>query len=239
MTGVRFDADRWFFELPELREDAEIRARALACIEAERGLVRDLAGLGYAPCPTAKDRVAPEALERLLAAGTEVHGVASEREVTNAITFNARHVADAVHDRRVAHLRAALDRSVARRLHTVFEPPRRLLVFNSGHFWYPPGSFMGWHTNSLHPAWRLYVTHAEEPGKSFIRYRDPRSGEIVTSLDQSWDFRLFRISRDTLLWHAVYSETNRFSFGFMIRPWTLAGRAGSLWRRARVRLLRS
>lgn len=231
---IRFDAvDPCFFELPELRADAEIRERATACIQAERALGLDLAALGYEPHPSAKQEVSPETLEQLLAAGTEVHGVATERDVTNAITFNAHHVADAVRDRRVARLRGALDRSIARRLRFVFDPPRRLLVFNSGHFWYPPGSYMGWHTNSLHPAWRLYVTHAEEPGKSFFRYRDPKSGEIVTSLDQSWDFRLFRISRESLLWHAVFSETNRFSFGFMIHPWTLRRRVGSLLRRAR------
>ncbi|MCG8589527.1 MAG: hypothetical protein MJE66_09570 [Proteobacteria bacterium] len=235
--GLDFDgAEVGYLELPQWREDQEILTRVRDCIAAERDRGQELASLGYEPCADAEKRVSPEALEQILAAGVEVHGIATEREVTNAITFNAPHVADAVQDRRVSRLRRALDRTIARKLQGVFASGQRVMVFNSGHFWYPPGSYMGWHTNSLHPGWRLYVTHAEEPGKSFFRYRPPGSDEIVTSVDREWDFRMFRISRQELLWHTVYSQTNRFSFGFIVRPWSLRAQLGAQLRRVRRRV---
>ncbi len=75
---------------------------------------------------------------------------------------------------------------------------------------------MGWHTNSDNPGWRLYINYAEEPGKSFFRYRDPDTREIVTSIDKQLNFRLFRASMEKPLWHAIYSDTNRFSLGYRI-----------------------
>ena len=75
---------------------------------------------------------------------------------------------------------------------------------------------MGWHTNSKSPGWRLYISYAEETGKSFFRYRDPDTGQVVTSMDAQWNFRLFRIDSTKPFWHAVYSETNRYSFGYRI-----------------------
>ena len=75
---------------------------------------------------------------------------------------------------------------------------------------------MGWHTNNKAPGWRAYLTHASEPGKSFFRYRDPGSGEIVTSMDKEWDLRIFNVDPNAPFWHAVYSDTDRFSFGYRI-----------------------
>ena len=103
----------------------------------------------------------------------------------------------------------------------LFGPEANMTVSNSGHFWYPPGGYMGWHTNSFNPGWRLYITYVDEPGKSFFRYRDPSTGKIVTSMDEQWDFRMFRVDRDEPLWHAVYSETNRFSMGYIVRTRSL------------------
>lgn len=75
---------------------------------------------------------------------------------------------------------------------------------------------LGWHTNLRKPGWRFYITHSEQPGKSFFLYRDPANAKIVTALDHEWDFRLFRICPRSSFWHSVYSETNRFSLGYMI-----------------------
>ena len=62
----------------------------------------------------------------------------------------------------------------------------------------------------------MYVNYAEEPGRSFFRYRDPDTGKIETSIDREWNFRLFQITPEKPLWHAVYSDTNRFSLGYMV-----------------------
>ena len=75
---------------------------------------------------------------------------------------------------------------------------------------------MGWHTNNRAPGVRIYVTHAEEPGRSFFRYRDPDTDQVVTAPDDRWNVRAFRVGSEKPFWHAVYSETHRFSFGYMI-----------------------
>lgn len=84
----------------------------------------------------------------------------------------------------------------------------------SGRIWYPVRGFMGWHTNSDNKGLRLYSTFCRESDKSFFRYRDPNSGEIITSWDKAgWNFRLFSIC-ETPLWHSIFSMTDRFSIGY-------------------------
>jgi hypothetical protein len=66
------------------------------------------------------------------------------------------------------------------------------------------------------------------------------SGAVATSLDARWHLRFFAVAaeRDRLLWHAIHSDTDRFSIGWIARPWSpraaaAAGlaRAASLGRR--------
>lgn len=56
----------------------------------------------------------------------------------------------------------------------------------TGRFWYPNNGFMGWHNNSIYPGFRFYCTHAQEANKSFFRYRNPYTKEIITSWDRSY-----------------------------------------------------
>lgn len=78
---------------------------------------------------------------------------------------------------------------------------------------YPPKSFMEWHTNSNRLGTRTYYTFAVKPGK-FI-YKDRETGEIVVDEDQvGWTVRQFDIHRDDPLWHCVWADGVRFSFGF-------------------------
>jgi len=87
----------------------------------------------------------------------------------------------------------------------------------SGRIWYPENGFMGWHTNSNSHGLRMYCTFAREDNKSFFRYCDPETNEVVTSWDkQGWNFRIFKIS-EKHLWHSVYSETDRFSIGYTLK----------------------
>lgn len=84
----------------------------------------------------------------------------------------------------------------------------------TGKFWYPKNGYMGWHTNNAYPGFRFYCTHAQRANRSFFRYQDPDTKEIITSWDKKgWMGRLFLISKDKPLWHCVYSETNRISTG--------------------------
>jgi hypothetical protein len=86
----------------------------------------------------------------------------------------------------------------------------------SGHLWYRSGSLLGWHTNSRVPGWRAYLSWAAEPGRSFFRYRDPGDGRVHTSWDTGLDLRLFHVSTTEVLWHCVWSGTERQSFGFRL-----------------------
>lgn len=85
----------------------------------------------------------------------------------------------------------------------------------SGRIWYPPGGYMGWHTNSNSVGYRLYCSHSEEEDSSFFRFLDPISNEVVTSWDKKgWNFRMFHVTKENSFWHCVYSETDRISIGY-------------------------
>lgn len=109
---------------------------------------------------------------------------------------------------------SALTQTLAHVLNEQLEPRRSLRLFQSGRNWYPPRGYMGWHTNANVKGFRLYCSHAPDAGASYFRYQDPISKTIVTSWDQAgWNFRCFRTDLEPL-WHCVYSETDRISFGY-------------------------
>jgi hypothetical protein len=225
-----------FYHLPEC-PNRNVEDLALRCIAAQRDAV---SGNRRPPgsLDDAKAAVAPEALERILSDGDDVHGIAEDEELSDVIVFNAAHLDGSVRDGDVARLRKDLDREVTSMLRRLLGFGRNLEARRSGHFWYPPGSHMAWHTNNKAPGWRVYLTHTKEPGRSFFRYRDPLTGEIFTTMDNRWDLRVFRVDPAQSLWHAVYSETDRFSFGYaiVIKPFIRA--ALSHTRSALARILR-
>ena len=93
-------------------------------------------------------------------------------------------------------------------------------VETSGHFIYPPTGYMGWHTNHTNPCTRLYITYATEDKKSFFRYRDRKTKEIITDYDnKGLTIREFFIPKHKpYFWHCVGSMCDRISFGFRINP---------------------
>lgn len=195
--------------------DAELRDVILRCIAVQKAsAIRARASFQTHPCSGAE--VSAERLHQILSQGQDIHGIASDRSISNVITFSARNIQDAVIDPAVEQSRKEVDRQIARLVKALFRDNYRLAVTSSGHLWYPPGAYMGWHTNSRVPGWRIYVNYAEQEGKSFFRYRDPDTKNIITLNDRHWNIRIFKISRDRPLWHSVYSETNRFSMGYMV-----------------------
>ncbi len=85
----------------------------------------------------------------------------------------------------------------------------------SGIFWYPPTGYCGWHTNSNNPGERIYVVWNEEDDKSFLRYKDFETGEIVTKWEKKgWSVNRFTIPKSYPFWHCIGSYTNRVAFGF-------------------------
>jgi hypothetical protein len=168
--------------------------------------------------PQAERKVSEEALQGIIARGEDIHGIATNSEISNVISFGAKHIVDAVQDTEIEALRREVDIELQRILANLFMPADCGQVVTSGHFWYPQRSAMGWHTNSRVPGWRIYISYAETEGDSFFRYRDPQTGHLVTLEDQTWNLRVFRVTDSEPLWHCVYSNTNRFSMGYLLRP---------------------
>jgi hypothetical protein len=187
-----------------------------ACIRAEREVAAEHYERRYSPAPSALHEVSAERLREILRDGADIHGISAQREISNVISFNNPRLEDNVQSDEVAALRADIDRQVIGRIRNAFPRAKRCRITQSGHFWYPRGGYMGWHTNSRFPGWRFYVTYAEEPGKAFFRYRHPDTREIHTSYDNGWGMRMFYVDPAKPFWHAVYSDTDRFSFGYVV-----------------------
>ena len=103
---------------------------------------------------------------------------------------------------------------LATTLESLLEPRRKMRLFQSGRNWYPRNGYMGWHTNANVQGFRLYCTHAPSSRQSYFRYFDPVTQKIETSWDTAgWNFKCFRTDLEPL-WHCVYSETDRISFGY-------------------------
>lgn len=219
MTLV-LDPARPYQEVCEPPLDDALRTLLRECFSAQRRAAAARAA-GDPHGGRTSRAVSPEALAEILASGTRVAGIATEREIASAVPFNVRNVVDVVRDRGVAARRRRLDRVLEGALGAMFASDPPPVMFPSGHWWYPPGTHLGWHTNERFPGWRLYLSYAEQPGESFFRFRDPRTGRVETSLDGRWHVRLFEVSVERPLWHAVASDTHRFSVGWIVRPWSL------------------
>lgn len=78
--------------------------------------------------------------------------------------------------------------------------------------WYPAKEgYIGWHIDGT--GGRIYSAFAE--GKSFFRYRDPDTKEIITSWDKpGWSFRIFDFDAANPMWHCVGAEDLRISIGY-------------------------
>ncbi len=106
-----------------------------------------------------------------------------------------------------------------RQLKSILSDIVESVVFKSGFFYYPPGAYCGWHTNSNFSGHknRLYLVWAKEANKSFFRYVDNKTKQIVTKYDKpGWQMRQFSLDnkQDNLFWHCVGAHSDRVSVGF-------------------------
>ena len=107
------------------------------------------------------------------------------------------------------------ERSIVKQLVPLF--PRYAIKMSGRFAYFGPSAYMSWHTNSDTPGHRLYITYAEEENKSFFRYRDLVTEEIITSYDaKGWIARMFPVTKENPYWHCVYSDTYRISLGFKL-----------------------
>ena len=111
------------------------------------------------------------------------------------------------------------DRRIAKCTISAIEELTNWNAHMTGFFIYPPTGYMGWHTNYKSIGKRLYVTYASEDKKSFFRYRNSETKEIITDYDdKGFTTRQFDITdKPPHFWHCVGSDCTRVSFGYLIR----------------------
>ena len=80
--------------------------------------------------------------------------------------------------------------------------------------YYPPGGYVGWHTNCNAPGWIILFNWSEE-GKGYFKYY--HNYKLVTLEDKpGWNARVgrFRPEHNNLLWHCAKTDCRRFSFSY-------------------------
>jgi hypothetical protein len=212
-AAIDLRAPEVFHRIRMFRPDEDLAGALARCIAAQReclGPARER----FVAVDDAEVRVSADALASARAGGGR-SDLRTDPELSNCLVFHTSGLPGSVDDPGVVELREVADALIRVRLREL-AGVAELDLRASGHFWYPPGSYMGWHTNARVPGWRAYVTYAEEPERSFFRFADPETGEVRTSWDDGWDLRIFRVEPDRPFWHAVYSGTDRFSFGYHV-----------------------
>jgi hypothetical protein len=81
------------------------------------------------------------------------------------------------------------------------------------HCVYLPQTMMPFHTNRDEPGLRTYFTHTL--GKAYFRWMDQEGNMHVEEDGIGWTGRQFDVSADYPMWHSIWTEKTRFSFGFL------------------------
>lgn len=83
--------------------------------------------------------------------------------------------------------------------------------------YYPPGGYVGWHTNWDANAYQILFTWSD--GNGFFRYLDNETGEIITLPDvKGWQCRHYYFGSkqepENLCWHCAYSGGERITLAY-------------------------
>jgi len=213
---IDYESQEMFFQIEYLKDDQEMIKLIQSCIKEQKRIGQQNFKEYFRPNDQSKYYVSKEALDRILETREDISDIRTHTDITNCIVFHTKNLDGSLLDDSILERRRQADEVVIDRIKKLFGGGENLFIEVSGHFWYPSGGFMGWHTNLRKPGWRMYVNYCEDEGKSFFRYRDPDSKEIMTCSDKIWNFRLFKIVPEKPFWHCVYSDTNRFSLGYKI-----------------------
>ena len=88
-----------------------------------------------------------------------------------------------------------------------------------GNFYYPAGGFREWHSNRIDcSGYRVYFVACEDDNKSGLNYIDPVTDTVKTLYDKNETANIFYVnnSKENAFFHSVFSDTDRFSFGFNV-----------------------
>ena len=86
--------------------------------------------------------------------------------------------------------------------------------------YYPPGGFVGWHTNWNANAYQILFTWSET-GAGYFRYWDVNKKEVVTIPDvPGWQCRWYyfglKNEPEHHCWHAAYTECDRVTLAYKV-----------------------
>lgn len=212
-------------EFDHFRGDQELISLIQNCVKGQRELWEEKYKVDFCPEKNhGRMATSPEALDKILNQKINIHNIVSNPEISNVVRYDDGYLKDHFSknyrkslEKGLFEPRKMIDQVVQAKLPLLFSDAENLVVSNSGFFLYPPGGYMGWHTNSLNPGWRIYISLSDVPEQSWFRYQEPESKKIVDLTDQKISFRLFKVCKKVPLWHAVYSDTYRYSLGFWIK----------------------
>lgn len=84
---------------------------------------------------------------------------------------------------------------------------------------YPPGGFIGWHTNANAAAFNLIFTWSEK-GDGWWKHVDPKTGEVITIPDkEGWQLKAGQFGSHgsgNVVLHAAKTNCFRITLGYML-----------------------
>tara|TARA_R100000951_G_scaffold24316_1_gene20516 strand:- start:64 stop:729 length:666 start_codon:yes stop_codon:yes gene_type:complete len=87
--------------------------------------------------------------------------------------------------------------------------------------YYPPGGFVGWHTNQNNSGYQFIFSWSEK-GDGYFQYYDKKTKEIVKLQDEAgWNGRYYHFGDDDPdhCWHSAYTNVPRMTICVLFRWW--------------------
>lgn len=87
--------------------------------------------------------------------------------------------------------------------------------------YYPPGGFVGWHTNQNNSGYQFIFTYSKE-GNGYFQYYDKSKAEIIRTNDlPGWKCHYHHFGEDTPdhCWHSAYTNEPRLTICVLFRWW--------------------
>lgn len=92
---------------------------------------------------------------------------------------------------------------------------------NAVFLYYPPGGFVGWHTNQNNSGYQFIFSYSKN-GDGYFQYYDQKKKEIVVTKDQpGWrcHYHHFGKDPDEHCWHSAYTNEPRITVCVLFRWW--------------------
>lgn len=92
---------------------------------------------------------------------------------------------------------------------------------NAVFLYYPPGGFVGWHTNQNNSGYQFIFTYSEK-GDGYFQYYDKQKEEIIVTPDSpGWrcHYHHFGKEEPEHCWHSAYTNEPRITICVLFRWW--------------------